>query len=142
LTARHPVGHRRGQPLRALPMRPRDFIRVLEDPTLPPCEASGEAAEQLRRLVVHLFFIDHDFDKRELALLQRILPDLNVRAYVTANAAKQLDLDRLARLFPDAQDRRDIVTLALHAAWGDDKIERRERDLLDRLVDKLGVGHA
>ena len=122
-------------------MRPREFIRTLEDPTLPRCEVVGEQAEQLRRLLVHLFFIDHDLDRRELALLQRLLPSANVREYVAAAATKQLDLDRLAALFPEPEDRSDIVSLALHAAWGDDKIERRERDLLDRLVDKLGVSH-
>jgi uncharacterized tellurite resistance protein B-like protein len=120
-------------------MRPRDFIRTLEDPSLPPCAATGEGAEQLRRLLVHLFFIDRDLDKRELALLQRLLPTVDVRAYVSACAAKRLDLDRLTGLFPDAEDRNDIIALALHAAWGDDKLERRERDLLDRLADKLGV---
>ena len=48
-------------------MRPRDFITVLENPALPRCEASGEKAESLRALLVHLFFIDLDLDKRELA---------------------------------------------------------------------------
>lgn len=120
-------------------MRPRDFIRALEDPALPRCDVPGEQAEQLRRLLVHLFFIDHDLDRRELALLQRLLPDTNVRAYVATAATKQLDLDRLARLFPDAEDRNDILTLALHAAWRDEKLERREQDLLDRLMDKLGI---
>lgn len=120
-------------------MRPSDFIRALEDPSQPRCDVPGERAEQLRRLLVHLFFIDHDLDRRELALLQRILPAGDVRQYVATVATKQLDLDRLARLFPDAEDRKDIVRLALHAAWGDEKLERRERDLLDRLQDKLGV---
>jgi hypothetical protein len=120
-------------------MRPRDFITVLENPALPRCEVSGQHAEMLRTLLVHLFFIDLDFDKRELALLQRLMPDGDVREYVKTTATRKLDLDRLAALFPDAQDRDDIVTLAEHAAWGDDKLEQRERSLIERLMDRLGV---
>ena len=121
------------------PMRPRDLITVLENPALPRYEASGEHAEMLRTLLVHLFFIDLDFDKRELALLQRLTPDGNIREYVKSAALRKLDLDRLAALFPDPLDRDDIITLAEHAAWGDEKLERREVDLIARLLDKLGV---
>ena len=120
-------------------MRPRDFVDALENPALPRCTMSGEPAELLRSLLVHLFFIDHDLDKRELALLQRILPDVNVRAYVTSTAARKLDMDRLAAVFTDPQDRADIIELAEHAAWGDEKLEHRERDLIHRLIDRLGV---
>lgn len=118
-------------------MRPREFLAVLEDPTLPPCTAAGEQAESLRRLLVHLFFADLDLDKRELKLLERVLPHEDIRDYVKAHAARKLDLDRLAALFPDAGDRADIVKLAEHAVWGDDTLARRERDLLDRLVERL-----
>ena len=67
------------------------------------------------------------------------MPDRNIRDYVTTTAARKLDLDRLAALFPDPQDREDIVTLAEHAAWGDEKVEPRERSLIERLMDRLGV---
>jgi hypothetical protein len=120
-------------------MRPREFLSALENPSLPRCTERGEHAELLRALLVHLFFVDLDLDKRELALLQRVLPDLNVRDYVKSLAARRLDLDRLAALFPDPDDRDDIIRLAEHAAWGDAKLAHRERDLLDRLGDKLGI---
>jgi len=120
-------------------MRPRDFVAALEDPNLPRCGVGGEPAEQLRLLLVHLFFIDHDLDKRELSLLERVLPNVDVRDFVKSRATRSLDLQRLARLFPDPQDRNDIVTLAEHAAWGDNKLERREWDLVQRLMDTLGV---
>jgi hypothetical protein len=122
-------------------MRPREFIDVFEDPTLPKCQVTGEQAEMLRMLLVQLFFADLNLDKRELALLARVLPDVNVSDYVKTAATRKLDLDRLAALFPDPVDREDIVTLAEHAVWGDDKVARRERDLLDRLVQKLGISH-
>jgi hypothetical protein len=89
---------------------------------------------------VHLFFIDHDLDKRELALLERVLPSTtSARDYVKLVAARKLDLERLAVLFPDPEDRTDIVTLAEHAVWSDEKVELRERSLLDRLTEVLGV---
>ncbi|HKU45161.1 MAG TPA: hypothetical protein VJR89_43675 [Polyangiales bacterium] len=120
-------------------MRPREFLAALEDPTLPPCSVAGEQAESLRVLLVHLFFADLDLDKRELQLLTRVLPEENVRDYLKAHAARKLDLDRLAELFPDAADRADIVRLAEHAVWGDERLAHREQDLLDRLVRTLGV---
>jgi uncharacterized tellurite resistance protein B-like protein len=120
-------------------MRPHDFIDVLENRQLPPCGATGERAELLRSLLVHLMFIDHDLDKRELVLLQRVLPDTNARDYVQAVAARKLDLERLAALFPDPDDRNDIVTLAEHAAWGDEKVVHRELAVLTRLIELLGV---
>lgn len=120
-------------------MQPRDFIDVLEDPQLPPCQASGEGPELLRSLLVHLFFIDHDLDKRELKLLERVLPGVNVRDYVTTVAARTLDLQRLAAAFPSYEQRRDILVLAQHAAWGDDKLVARERAVLLRLSEALGI---
>lgn len=120
-------------------MRPRDFIDVLENRQLPRCAATGERPELLRSLLVHLFFIDHDLDKRELLLLERVLPEINVRDYVKSVAARKLDLERLAAVFTDPGERRDIIQLAEHAAWGDEKLELRERAVLDRLNEILGV---
>ena len=120
-------------------MRPRDFIDVLENQRLPSSAATGERAELLRSLLVHLFFIDHDLDKRELRLLERVLPEGSVRDYVKTVAARKLDLERLAAVFPDADERRDIIKLAQHAAWGDEKLVHREQDVLDRLMEALGV---
>jgi hypothetical protein len=120
-------------------MRPRDFIDVIEDRQLPRCVATGERAELLRSLLVHLFFIDHDLDKRELVLLERVLPDANVRDYVKTVATRKLDLERLAAAFPELEERRDIIELAEHAAWGDEKLVMRERAVLDRLTEILGV---
>jgi hypothetical protein len=120
-------------------MRPRDFLDVLDDPMLARCAATGEQAEMLRVLLVHLFFADLDLDKRELTMLQRVLPDVNTREYVKSLATRRLDLARLAELFPDPADRADIVTLAEHAAWRDDKLSGHERSLIELLVDKLGM---
>ncbi|HET6332126.1 MAG TPA: hypothetical protein VFG30_02890 [Polyangiales bacterium] len=120
-------------------MRPREFLDVLENPQLPRCEVGGEQAEMLRTLLVHLFFADLDFDKRELSLLKRVLPDVNTREYVKSVASRRLDLDRLAELFPNAADRNDIVRLVEHASWSDEKLERREASLVQRLIEKLGL---
>lgn len=120
-------------------MRPREFIEALENADAPKCTATGERAEALRSLLIHLFFADLDLDKAELSMLRRVLPNVDVREYILSAAARRLDLDKLAAIFPDAADRDDIVTLAEHAVWGDDRVARAEWDLIDRLVEKLGV---
>lgn len=120
-------------------MRPRDFLEVLENPELPRCEVTGERAELLRSLLVHVCFADLDFDKRELKLLKRVLPDVDTLEYVKRLAARRLDLERLAELFPDPAERADIVRLAEHAVWRDDKIAAREQSLIQRLVEALGI---
>jgi hypothetical protein len=122
-----------------LAMRPRQFLEVLEKPEAPPCGVVDEQAEMLRTLLVHLFFADLDLDKGELDLFARVLPEGDVSEYVKSAAARRLNLDRLAALFPDPVDRDDIVTLAEHAVWGDNNVNRRELDLVDLLVAKLGV---
>jgi hypothetical protein len=120
-------------------MRPRQFLEVLENPEAGKCGVVDEQADMLRTLLVHLFFVDLDLDKGEMDLLARVLPDGDVGAYVRSAAARRLNLDRLAALFPDPVDRDDIVTLAEHAVWGDNNVDRREWDLVERLVEKLGV---
>lgn len=122
-------------------MRPREFLDVLENPNLPACEVAGEQADLLRTLLVHLFFADLDLDKRELALLRRVLPNVDPREYVKSVAGRGLSLDRLAEVFPDRADRDDILKLAEHAVWGDEKIAAREQRLMDRLAAKLGEEH-
>ncbi|MFT3924247.1 MAG: hypothetical protein QM778_17055 [Myxococcales bacterium] len=120
-------------------MRPREFLNALENPQAPKCTASGEQAEMLRTLLVHLFFIDRDLDQGELSMLGRVLPEVNLREYIQGAAARRLDLDRLAALFPDSGDRDDIITLAEHAVWGDNHVERGEWELVERLMERLGV---
>jgi hypothetical protein len=120
-------------------MRPRQFLEVLENAEAPRCAVVDEQAEMLRTLLVHLFFVDLDLDQGEMDLLSRVLPDGDVLAYIKSAATRRLNLDRLAALFPDPVDRDDIVTLAEHAVWGDSNVDRREWDLVERLVEKLGV---
>jgi hypothetical protein len=125
--------------LRNLAMRPREFLEALQNPEAPRYQVIDEQAEMLRTLLVHLFFVDLELDKGEMDLLARVLPDGDVREYVKSAAARRLNLDRLAQLFPDPVDRDDIVTIAEHAMWGDNKVDRREWDLVERLVEKLDV---
>lgn len=120
-------------------MRPRQFLEVLENPDAERCGLVDEHAEMLRTLLVHLLFVDLDLDEREMDLLARVFPAGDVREHVKAAAARRLNLDRLAALFPDPVDRDDIITLAEHAMWRDDNLDRREWDLIERLVEKLGV---
>jgi uncharacterized tellurite resistance protein B-like protein len=120
-------------------MRPRQFLEALREPGASRCAEVDERAEMLRTLLVHVFFVDMDLDRREMDMLARVFPEGDVREHIKSAAGRRLNLDKLAALFPDPVDRDDIVTLAEHAAWGDSTVDRRERDLLDRIVEKLGV---
>ena len=121
-------------------MKPSDMLRVLDDPELPGISEQDAQSEQLLTLVAHLFFADEKLDRGELALIERLVPaSVNAREYVESLTQRPLDLAGLAAMFPDATDRDDIVTLAEHAVWGDDDVDSREWDLVDQLVEALGV---
>lgn len=121
-------------------MKPRELIQLLDDPKAArPIELS-ERTEILHTMLVHLFFADRKLDDGEIDLFQRIVPaDTEVQRYIDELSKRPLDLDRIAALFPDPADRDDIVTLAEHAVWGDNEVDPREWDLVDKLVEKLGV---
>lgn len=121
-------------------MKPRELIQLLEKEGRGRTVERGEPTELLLTLLVHLFFADRRIADGERALLARIFPsDVEVDRYIDELSQRPLDLDRLATLFPDPQDRDDIVTLAEHAVWGDNEVDAREWDLVDQLVEKLGV---
>ena len=123
-------------------MKPADFIHVLENPEAPRLISRDERCEILRTMLVHLFYADRRVAPGEVALLARLLPDDDVEHYIAFAGQRKLDLDRLAELFPEPKDRDDIITLAEHAVWGDNEIDSSEWDLVDQLVEKLGVTRA
>jgi hypothetical protein len=109
-------------------MKPAEFIHVLDHPEAPPLVAHDAASELLLTLLAKMFFAD------------RLAGDVaDSRSYVEELAARPLALDALAEAFPDAQDRDDIITLAEHAVWGDGRVDAREWDWVDQLVEVLGV---
>lgn len=121
-------------------MKPSELIYLLEHPQAPKTVQRDEPTELLLTMLVHLFVADRRLDDRELKLLSRILPEgQDARSYIDELSKRELDLDRLATLFPSASDRDDIVTLAEHGVWGDDEVDPREWDIVDRVVEKLGV---
>ena len=121
-------------------MKPRDLIQLLDDPSAQLAVERTEAAELLHTMLVHLFFADRRLDDGEVALLKRMVPaGVDVQQYIDELSKRPLDLDRISALYPDPADRDDIVTLAEHAVWGDNEVDPREWDLVDKLVEKLGV---
>lgn len=121
-------------------MRPRQFIDVLENPEAPPIATRDAQSELLLTVLAHLFVADRRLEPEELALMKRLAADVpDVGAYLLELAERELDLDALAAAFPDPQDRDDIITLAEHAVWGDSDVDSREWDVVDALVEKLGV---
>jgi uncharacterized tellurite resistance protein B-like protein len=124
-------------------MKPRDFIQLIDDPTASRAIERSERTELLLTMLVHLFFADRRLDDGEVSLLKRLLPaDADVQGYIEELAARKLDIARLGELFPDPRDRDDIITLAEHAVWGDNEVDAREWDLVDKLVEQLGVERA
>jgi uncharacterized membrane protein YebE (DUF533 family) len=122
------------------PMKPGHLIHLLDNPDAPRTVQRDEPTEILLTLLVHMFFADRTLAEGEVKLIQRILPEgVDTQSYIEELSKRPLDLDRLAALFPDAKDRDDIVTLAEHAVWGDDEVDPREWDFVDKLVEKLGV---
>lgn len=121
-------------------MKPRDFIQLLDDPKASRTVDRSEENELLLTMLVHLFFADRRLDEAEVALLKRVLPnEADVQPYIDELRDRTLDIERLGALFPDPKDRDDIITLAEHAVWGDNEVDAREWDLVDQLVEKLGV---
>jgi len=121
-------------------MKPAEFIHVLDHPEAPPLVAHDAASELLLTLLAKMFFADRSLDEGELAIIERLAGDVaDSRSYVEELAARPLALDALAEAFPDAQDRDDIITLAEHAVWGDGRVDAREWDWVDQLVEVLGV---
>ena len=120
-------------------MKPCDFIHVLENPDAPRLSSMDEQSELLRTVIVHVFYADEHIDDSEVALLERVLPDVDAREYLEAARNRELDLERIATLFPDPEDRDDIITLAEHAVWGDNRVDSSEWDIVDKLVETLGV---
>ena len=122
------------------PMKPGYLIHLLDNPDAPRTVQRDEPTEILLTLLVHMFFADRTLAEGEIALIKRILPEgVEAQSYIEELSKRPLDLDRLAAIFPDAKDRDDIVTLAEHAVWGDDEVDPREWDFVDKLVEKLGV---
>lgn len=121
-------------------MKPGQLIHLLENPKAPRPVERDEQTEILLTLLVHMFFADRRLDEGEVALISRLLPaSEDAQSYIEVLSKRELDLDRLAALFPDPADRDDIITLAEHAVWGDDEVDPREWDFVDKLVEKLGV---
>ena len=121
-------------------MKPREIIDLIDNPSAQQVLPEGEQTEILLTLLAHMFFVDRRVDDGEVALLSRLLPPgRDVKEAIEQLGQRPLDLDRIAALFPDPVDRDDIVTLAEHAVWGDNEVDPREWDLVDALVDKLGV---
>jgi hypothetical protein len=122
--------------------RPRAFLDVLEDPAAAPLGKPSGPEALLMRLLAHMFYAGDDVAIAELAVFARLVGPIDeeeLREYLEDLVERPLDYDELARVFPDPQDRDDIVTLAEHAIWGDDRVERGEVDMIEDLMEALGV---
>lgn len=122
--------------------RPRAFLDVLDDPAAAPIGKPTGADALLMRMLAHMFHADDDLSHPELAVFSRLVGPVDeedLREYLDDLVEQPLDYDELARVFTDPADRDDIVTLAEHAIWSDNRIERGEVDMIEDLMEALGV---
>lgn len=122
--------------------RPRAFLDVLDDPAAKPIGKPTGPDALLMRMLAHMFRADDDITRSELAVFGRLVGPMDeeaLREYLDDLVEQPLDYEELARTFPDPKDRDDIVTLAEHGIWGDDRVEHGEVDMLEELMAALGV---
>lgn len=122
--------------------RPRAFLDVLDDPSAAPIGKPTGPDALLMRMLAHMFHADDDVAGSELAVFARLVGPLDeetLREYLADLLDLPLDYAELARAFPDPQDRDDIVTLAEHGIWSDNRVERGEVDMIEDLMEALGV---
>ena len=124
-----------------LMIRPSEFIHVLENPDAPSIQISDAGGALILRMLVYMFFADGELADKELALIQRLVgeDDESLRANITELNKIPMDWNKLAATYPDEKDRHDIITLAEHAYWGDDRVEPGEMDVLDKLAEVFGI---
>ena len=120
-------------------MQPREFINVLENLDAPALTAHDEGGQALLGLLAHTYFADGRLDEGELAQMRRLAGVDDVTPLLEELRQKPLDITKLGELYPDPKDRDDIITLVEHAVWGDDDPDGREWDIVDKLVEGLGV---
>jgi hypothetical protein len=122
--------------------RPRVFLDVLDDPAAAPIGKPTGPDALLMRMLAHIFHADDDVARSELAVFGRLVGPIDeeeLREYLDDLVEQPLDYKELARAFPDPQDRDDIVTLAEHGIWGDDKVERGEVDIIEVIMEALCI---
>lgn len=122
--------------------RPRAYLDVLDDPSAPPLGKPTGPDALLMGMLAHMFHADDDVARSELAVFVRLvgpMDDKQLRAYLDDLVAQPLDYQALARAFPDPQDRDDIVTLAEHAIWSDNRVEHGEVDMIEDLMAALEI---
>lgn len=122
--------------------RPRAYLDVLDDPTAPPLGKPTGPDALLMGMLAHMFHADDDVARSELAVFARLvgpMDDKQLRAYLDDLVAQPLDYQALARAFPEPKDRDDIVTLAEHAIWSDNRVEHGEVDMIEDLMAALEI---
>ena len=121
--------------------RPGDFLEVLNNPKATPLQIDDRGGALLLHLIVHIFFADQTLHERELELISRLVGESGdeLRKRITELGGIEMSFAKLAEVFPERQDRLDIITLAEHAWWADNQLEAGEMDVADKLADVLDI---
>lgn len=120
-------------------VKPSDFIHVLENPDALDLTAHDDGGRALLGLLAHTYFADGRLDESEIAQMRRLAGVEDVTSLLEELRQQPLDIAKLGELFSDPKDRDDIVTLVEHAVWGDNDPDDAEWDIIDKLVEGLGI---
>ena len=121
-------------------MKPSELLDVLDERADTLRSPRDADTELLFTVLAHFFAADDKLDGREREVMRKLAPDIpNIKQYIEERQRRPLDLEALARAFPDQDDRRDIVEILEHAMWADYQVDEREWSFVDRLADALGV---
>ena len=120
-------------------MKASDFIAVLENTDAAALSDHDEGGHALLVLLAKVYFADGRLHEGELAQMKRLTGTNEVIALLADLNKEDLKVARLGELYPDAQDRDDIVTLVEHAVWSDRDPDHKEWDIVDELVETLNI---
>jgi hypothetical protein len=122
--------------------RVADYIALIDDPEAPPLEPGHPLDEPLLVLMVFLAYCDGVLDPDELALIERMRPDLDpegVRAWVEQQADITFDSAALAAEITSPVERWGALRLATRMVCMDGDVHDDELSVLVDLAAAFGM---
>ncbi len=122
--------------------RATDLLALVDDPSRKGLNLGDPADDALIALLAHVAFADGVVDDHELAFLEKVLPGRDreaLRAWAAEAGTIPLDLDLVAEVVPDPEQRWACLRFAARMAAKDGVIADAERELLASLVEALAL---
>lgn len=117
-----------------------EFLDLVDDPGHPVLEPGNPADAALLTLMAQVAVSDGTVDDRELAFLQRVLPNRDraaLKDWAIRAGGQAIDLRAFARALRTPEERWKGLRFAVRMAWKDGVLHDEERGFLGRLVEAL-----